>query len=159
MALPEPESVERVQPMNGRTENWERSFGIDRTVKKYIGGKQARPDSGYSYPVYGRDGRLVGEAPLGNRKDVRNAVEAARAAGKWAKTTAHGRAQVLYFIAENLVQRRDEIIAKLGAVRWAGAGCDRTRRERRAHLYRTRRGRTSSKARCTILRRAWSRWR
>jgi aldehyde dehydrogenase (NAD+) len=55
----------------------------------------------------------VGEAPLGNRKDVRNAVEAARAAGKWAKTTAHGRAQVIYFIAENLVQRREEIIAKL----------------------------------------------
>ena len=90
-------------------------FGIDRTVKNYIGGKQARPDSGYSYPVYGRDGKLVGEAPLGSRKDIRNAVEAARAAGKWAKTTAHGRAQVLYFVAENLVQRRAEIIAKLAA--------------------------------------------
>jgi len=90
-------------------------FGIDRTVKNYIGGKQARPDSGYSYPVYGRDGKLVGEAPLGSRKDIRNAVEAARAAGKWAKTTAHGRAQVLYFVAENLVQRRAEIIAKLSA--------------------------------------------
>ncbi len=95
-----------------RTEN---AVGIDRTVKNYIGGKQARPDSGYSYPVYGRDGRLVGEAPLGSRKDIRNAVEAARAAGKWAKMTAHGRAQVLYFVAENLVQRRDELIAKLAA--------------------------------------------
>jgi aldehyde dehydrogenase (NAD+) len=90
-------------------------FGIDRTVKNYIGGKQARPDSGYSYGVYGRDGSLVGEAPLGSRKDIRNAVEAARAAGKWAKNSAHGRAQVLYFIAENLVQRRAEIIAKLAA--------------------------------------------
>jgi aldehyde dehydrogenase (NAD+) len=90
-------------------------FAIDRTVKNYIGGKQARPDSGYSYPVYGRDGRLVGEAPVGSRKDIRNAVEAARAAGKWAKNSAHGRAQVLYFVAENLVQRRDEIIAKLAA--------------------------------------------
>jgi aldehyde dehydrogenase (NAD+) len=107
-----PLSVEEDETENGEraTEN---SFAIDRTVKQYIGGKQARPDSGYSYPVYGRDGRLVGEAPLGNRKDVRNAVEAARAAGKWAKTTAHGRAQVIYFIAENLVQRREEIIAKL----------------------------------------------
>jgi aldehyde dehydrogenase (NAD+) len=105
-------SVEENETENGEraTEN---SFAIDRTVKQYIGGKQARPDSGYSYPVYGRDGRLVGEAPLGNRKDVRNAVEAARAAGKWAKTTAHGRAQVIYFIAENLVQRREEIVAKL----------------------------------------------
>jgi aldehyde dehydrogenase (NAD+) len=106
-SLPEPEA-----PVGDATDAAE-GFGIDRTVKNYIGGKQARPDSGYSYPVYGRDGRLVGEAPLGNRKDIRNAVEAARAAGKWAKTTAHGRAQVLYFVAENLVQRRAEIVAKL----------------------------------------------
>jgi len=91
-------------------------IGIDRTVKQYIGGKQARPDSGYSYPVYGRDGRLVGEAPLGNRKDIRNAVEAARGmSAKWAKTAAHGRAQILYFLAENLSLRREELIAKLAA--------------------------------------------
>ena len=91
-------------------------FGIDRTVKQYVGGKQARPDSGYSYPVYGRDGELVGEAPLGSRKDVRNAVEAARGvSAKWAKTAAHGRAQVLYFLAENLMQRKAEIVAKLEA--------------------------------------------
>ena len=90
--------------------------GIDRTVKQYIGGKQARPDSGYSFPIYGRDGKLLGEAPLGNRKDIRNAVEAARPAGnKWAKAPAHTRAQVLYYIAENLIQRRDEIVAKLAA--------------------------------------------
>ena len=88
--------------------------GIDRTVKQYIGGKQARPDSGYSFPVYNREGKLIGEAPLGNRKDIRNAVEAARPAGnKWAKAPAHGRAQVLYYIAENLIQRRAEIVAKL----------------------------------------------
>ncbi len=87
---------------------------IDRTVKQYIGGKQARPDSGYSFPVYNRDGKLVGEAPLGNRKDIRNAVEAARPAGnKWAKAAAHSRAQVLFYIAENLIQRRAEIVSKL----------------------------------------------
>ncbi len=91
-------------------------FGIDRTVKQYIGGKQARPDSGYSFEVRGSDGKVAGQAPLGNRKDIRNAVEAARGAGaKWARTAAHGRAQVLYFVAENLVQRRAEIEAKLGA--------------------------------------------
>ncbi len=91
-------------------------FGIDRTVKQYIGGKQVRPDSGYSFEVRGTGGAMVGHAPLGSRKDIRNAVEAARSAGgKWAKTTAHGRAQVLYFLAENLVQRRAEIAAKLGA--------------------------------------------
>jgi aldehyde dehydrogenase (NAD+) len=91
-------------------------FGIDRTVKQYIGGKQARPDSGYSYTVRGLRGQVIGEAPLGSRKDVRNAVEAARgAAAKWSRTTAHGRAQILYFLAENLMQRSEELVAKLGA--------------------------------------------
>jgi len=89
------------------------SPGIDRTVKLYIGGKQARPDSGYSMEVRGADGRLLGEAPLGNRKDIRNAVEAARKASAWAKATAHTRAQVLYYCAENLAQRRGEIVRRL----------------------------------------------
>ena len=89
---------------------------IDRTVKLYIGGKQARPDSGYSMEVRGSDGQLLGEAPLGNRKDIRNAVEAARKAESWAKATAHTRAQVLYYSAENLSQRRDEIARRLAAV-------------------------------------------
>ena len=89
---------------------------IDRTVKLYIGGKQARPDSGYSMEVRAADGRLLGEAPLGNRKDIRNAVEAARKAASWAKATAHNRAQVLYYSAENLSQRRDEIAHRLAAV-------------------------------------------
>ena len=86
---------------------------IDRTVKLYIGGKQARPDSGYSMEVRSPDGRLLGEAPLGNRKDIRNAVEAARKAEAWAKATAHNRAQVLYYCAENLAQRRGEIAHRL----------------------------------------------
>jgi aldehyde dehydrogenase (NAD+) len=89
---------------------------IDRTVKLYIGGKQARPDSGYSMEVRSTDGRLLGEAPLGNRKDIRNAVEAAHKASGWAKATAHSRAQVLYYIAENLSQRGDEIARRLAAV-------------------------------------------
>jgi len=88
---------------------------IDRTVKLYIGGKQARPDSGYSVEIRGKKGELLGESPLGNRKDIRNAVEAARKAEGWAKTTAHNRAQVLYYIAENLSQRRGEIGARLAA--------------------------------------------
>jgi len=89
---------------------------IDRTVKLYIGGKQARPDSGYSMEVRGADGRLLGEAPLGNRKDIRNAVEAARKAEGWGKATAHNRAQVLYYVAENLSLRREEIAGRLSAV-------------------------------------------
>jgi aldehyde dehydrogenase (NAD+) len=87
---------------------------IDRTVKLFIAGKQARPDSGYSFPVRAADGRLLGEAPLGNRKDIRNAVEAARKATAWPKSPAHTRAQVLFYLAENLSQRREEIAARLG---------------------------------------------
>ena len=89
---------------------------IDRTVKLFIAGKQARPDSGYSLEVRAADGRLLGEAPLGNRKDIRNAVEAARKATAWPKSTAHTRAQVLYYIAENLSQRREEIATRLSDV-------------------------------------------
>jgi aldehyde dehydrogenase (NAD+) len=89
---------------------------IDRTVKLYIGGKQARPDSGYSIEVWGANGEVLGEAPLGNRKDIRNAVEAARKASGWAKTTAHNRAQVLYYMAENLSLRQAEIATRLAAI-------------------------------------------
>ena len=88
---------------------------IDRTVKLYIGGKQARPDSGYSMEVRGANGQLLGEAPMGNRKDIRNAVEAARKASGWGKTTAHNRAQVLFYMAENLSQRQSEIAHRLAA--------------------------------------------
>ncbi len=87
--------------------------GIDRTPKLYIGGKQVRPDSGYSYPVLGSKGQHLGEAGLGNRKDVRNAVEAARKASGWSKTTAHNRAQVLYYLAENLSARAPEFEKRL----------------------------------------------
>lgn len=109
---PTPLAIE--QPPEPATDSQEPA--IDRTVKLYIGGKQARPDSGCSMAVLGADGRLLGEAPLGNRKDIRNAVEAARKAEGWGKTTAHNRAQVLYYIAENLSQRREEIATRLAAV-------------------------------------------
>ena len=86
---------------------------IDRTAKLYVGGKQARPDSGYSLPVRGADGRHLGEVGRGNRKDVRNAVEAAHKAAKWAKQTAHNRAQVLFYVAENLAARGEEFARRL----------------------------------------------
>ena len=89
---------------------------IDWTVKQYIGGKQARPDSGYSFPVYDKSGALIAEAPLGNRKDIRNAVEAARKAAFWAKATAHNRAQVIYYMAENLSHRSQDTVARLARV-------------------------------------------
>jgi aldehyde dehydrogenase (NAD+) len=106
---------------------------IDRTVKLYIGGKQARPDSGYSFEVRGSDGKLLGEAPLGNRKDIRNAVEGARKAAEgWAKSTAHNRAQILYYIAENLSQRSDEVGARLARV----VGAKQAKREVAASIER-----------------------
>ena len=86
--------------------------GIDRTPKLYIGGKQTRPDSGHSYTITAK-GRELGLAPLGNRKDIRNAVEAAHKAGAWGKQTGHNRAQVLYYIAENLAARQAEFEARL----------------------------------------------
>ncbi|HEX7117649.1 MAG TPA: aldehyde dehydrogenase family protein [Longimicrobiales bacterium] len=86
---------------------------IDRTAKLYIGGRQVRPDGGYSYPVIDPAGVLVGEAALGNRKDIRNAVEAAHKAAGWARATAHNRAQVLYYIAENLAARAEEFADRL----------------------------------------------
>jgi aldehyde dehydrogenase (NAD+) len=88
---------------------------LDRTPKHYIGGKQARPDSGYSRPVHDARGHLIGEVGDGNRKDIRNAVEAARAAAAWAGQTAHNRAQILYYIAENLSARADEFAQRLRA--------------------------------------------
>src|SRR5262249_40959936 len=81
---------------------------IDRTAKLYIGGKQARPDGAYSRAIHGADGAFLAEVGEGNRKDIRNAVEAAHKAAGWAKATAHNRAQVLYYIAENLGARREE---------------------------------------------------
>jgi len=89
---------------------------IDRTVKLYIGGKQVRLDSGYTFEVRGQHGELLGDAPLGNRKDIRNAVEAARKAASWSKTTAHNRAQVLFYMAENLSLRQEEIARRLAAI-------------------------------------------
>jgi aldehyde dehydrogenase (NAD+) len=86
---------------------------IDRTAKLYVGGKQARPDSGYSFAVMDRKGRVIGQAGLGSRKDIRNAVESAVKASAWSSASAHNRAQVLYFIAENLAARSEEFASRL----------------------------------------------
>ncbi|QFT74365.1 aldehyde dehydrogenase family protein [Ruegeria sp. THAF33] len=88
---------------------------IDRTAKLYVGGKQARPDGGYSRAVWGKAG-LLGHVGLANRKDVRNAVEAAAGAKGWSKTTGHLRAQILYYIGENLSARSDEFAHRIDAM-------------------------------------------
>ncbi len=90
---------------------------VDRTPKLFIGGKQARPDSGYSVRVVGADGAVIGEVGEGNRKDLRNAVEAAHAAhAGWSKATGHSRAQILYYIAENLAARAPEFAARIASM-------------------------------------------
>ncbi len=89
------------------------SAAIDQTAKLFIGGKQVRPDSGYSLPVYNASGVHIAEIPDGNRKDIRNAVEASNKAASWSNTTAHNRAQVLYFIAENLQARASEFAQRI----------------------------------------------
>ena len=89
---------------------------VDRTAKLYIGGKQARSDGEQSLGVFGFDGQLAGEVGLGNRKDIRNAVAAAHAASAWSGTTAHRRAQALYYLAENLSARAEEFAKRIAAL-------------------------------------------
>ena len=94
---------------------------IDRTPKLFIGGKQARCDSGYSRRIVGANGRVVGEVGDGNRKDLRNAVEAAHAGAGWSKLTGQHRSQILFYIAENLSAREQEFAARLSAMTGASA--------------------------------------
>jgi aldehyde dehydrogenase (NAD+) len=96
-------------------------IGIDRTAKIYVGGKQARPDAGYSYSVVNARGHSIGQAGLGNRKDIRNAVEAAAKAASWGAATGHNRAQVLFYLAENLNARAAEFTVRLTAMTGASA--------------------------------------
>lgn len=89
------------------------SVPLDRTTKLYIGGKQKRPDGEYSRPVLDPEGHEIGQVGDGNRKDIRDAVEAAHAARGWADRSPHNRAQILYYIAENLAIRADEFAGRL----------------------------------------------
>jgi aldehyde dehydrogenase (NAD+) len=94
---------------------------IDRTYKMFIGGQQARPDAPYARQIVGPDGTPLGEVGEGNRKDIRNAVEAAHAAAAWAHASGHHRGQILYYIAENLSVRAPEFAKLIAAMIPAGA--------------------------------------
>ncbi|MCV2894816.1 aldehyde dehydrogenase family protein [Lentibacter sp. XHP0401] len=95
---------------------------LDRTEKLYIGGKQVRPDGGYSREIFAKNGKLVSQAPIAGRKDIRNAVEAARGAAGWSKTTGALRAQILYYMAENLEARGAEFARRIDAMKGGKSG-------------------------------------
>ncbi len=107
---------------------------IDRTAKLFIGGRQARPDSGYSRAVLSPSGAQIGLVGDGNRKDIRNAVEAAAKAESWATTSGHARAQILYYCAENLSARADEFARRLRGM--TGASSAAAAREVEASIRR-----------------------
>ncbi|HEU5260811.1 MAG TPA: aldehyde dehydrogenase family protein [Gemmatimonadales bacterium] len=117
--LPAPAS--RLPPMN-------------RTYKMFIGGKQARPDAPYARQIVGPDGTPLGEVGEGNRKDIRDAVEAAHAGAAWAHTSGHSRGQIIYYIAENLSLRTGEFAASIAAM--TGRSDDDARREVDASIAR-----------------------
>jgi aldehyde dehydrogenase (NAD+) len=108
--------------------------GIDRTAKLFIGGKQVRPDSGYSRLIVTPKGKPIAEVGEGNRKDIRNAVEAAHAAKGWAPSSGHLRAQILYYTGENLDARRTEFASRIALM--TGASKREANREVEASVQR-----------------------
>ncbi len=107
---------------------------LDRTAKLFIGGKQARPDGNYSRAIVSTTGKLLGEVGEGNRKDIRNAVTAARAAEGWSRATGHNRSQILYYLAENLSARAAEFAGRVAAM--TGTASARARAEVEATINR-----------------------
>ena len=81
---------------------------IKKTYKNYVGGKQSRPDGGYTKQISNPSNAAKYDIPISNRKDLRNAVEAANKASGWSSSTGHLRSQILYYFAENLSARADE---------------------------------------------------
>ena len=105
-------------PVDGR-------LGVAKTYKLYLGGAFPRSESGRSYPVHDAKGRLLAHAALASRKDVRDAVGAARSAfGGWSGATAYNRGQVLYRVAEMMQARHaqfvDDVVAAEGVRPQAG---------------------------------------
>lgn len=89
---------------------------VTKTPKPYVGGAFIRSESGRTFPLADATGAFFAHLPLCSRKDLRNAVEAAHAAAKsWSKSTAHLRAQILFYLGENLSARADEFAARLRA--------------------------------------------
>ena len=89
-------------------------LNVRKTYKLYINGEFPRTESGRSYAVTGKGGELLANASRGSRKDLRNAVAAARKAqGGWGGKTAYNRGQILYRIAEVCEARAAELADEL----------------------------------------------
>lgn len=96
---------------------------VRKTYKLYIGGAFPRSESGRSYPVTSPSGELLAHAAQASRKDLRDAVVAARKAfAGWSGATAYNRGQVLYRVAELLEGRREQFIAEVVASEGGSAG-------------------------------------
>ncbi len=87
---------------------------VRKTYKLFIGGAFPRSESGRSYPAKGRDGGVLARPARASRKDLRDAVRAARTAfAGWAGTTAYNRGQILYRVAELMEGRREQFVNHL----------------------------------------------
>ncbi|MDP8959349.1 MAG: aldehyde dehydrogenase family protein, partial [Actinomycetota bacterium] len=87
---------------------------VHKTYKLYIGGQFPRSESGRSYPATSPDGRVVAQVARGSRKDVRDAVRAARQAlPGWSAKTAYNRGQVMYRLAEMVEDRRHTFVGQV----------------------------------------------
>jgi acyl-CoA reductase-like NAD-dependent aldehyde dehydrogenase len=96
-------------------------IGVRKTYKLYIGGAFPRTESGRAYEVFGAKGELLANASRGTRKDIREAVRAARKAQPgWGARTAYNRSQILYRIAELMEGRRDQFVAEVMAAEGVG---------------------------------------
>ncbi|MEY3505224.1 MAG: hypothetical protein RL349_1822 [Bacteroidota bacterium] len=90
---------------------------ILKTYKLYIGGQFPRTESGRSYQIQSASGQAIANACLGSKKDIRNAVQAARKAqASWAAKSAFNRSQIIYRIAEMLETRKGQFSLKFSLV-------------------------------------------
>jgi len=97
-------------------------IGVRKTYKLYIGGQFPRTESGRAYEILNASGELLANASRGTRKDIRDAVRAARGSQPgWASKTAYNRSQILYRIAELMEGRRDQFVAEVRAAEGVSA--------------------------------------
>ena len=119
-SVPQARPAAPLATTNGKGRPGER-LEVRKTYKLYIGGQFPRTESGRAYEVFDARGRLLANASRATRKDIRDAVRAARkAVPDWAGKTAFNRSQILYRIAELMEGRREQFIAEVMAAEGVG---------------------------------------